>query len=347
MDRTAARAFLDRFIEMTTHANLIGVVAVADKSGLLSAMRTAGPLSTSDLAERAGLSRRYVAEALAALAAGGLVVFDASHETFHMPDEYASVLADESSPYFAAGWAQTTAAAMARVGEIADAFRNGGGVPYAAFGPDLSEGIDRTSAPAMRMFLNRKWLQEMPDVVGRLESGIRVADIGCGAGTATITMGEAYPHSTFFGFDLDERSIDRAQAAGGHLRNVEFHVAEAGALGGPPFDFVTTFDVIHDLADPQGVLNSIHELLAKDGTYLMVEPRAGDSLAENMNPIGALFYSVSTLSCLPVSLAYGDVGLGTAWGPARAEEMARRAGFGTFVELPIDNPTNAFYRLGN
>jgi 2-polyprenyl-3-methyl-5-hydroxy-6-metoxy-1,4-benzoquinol methylase len=186
----------------------------------------------------------------------------------------------------------------------------------------------------------------MPEVVKRLEKGIRVADIGCGSGAAALAMARAYPASRVVGYDIDPRAIERSRVQGeaSGLDNVSFEVLTGEEIPGG-FDLITTFDVIHDLADPEAVLARIRDALNPGATYLMMEPNVGASLADNVHAQGTLLYGISVLFCLPQSLVSGGPGLGTAWGPVRAEQLCRKAGFTYFRRLEIDNPFSAFYEI--
>lgn len=348
MDRDAVRAFMERFMEMATGAALLGVVAVADRTGLFARLAGQGPLSLDEVRSRSGLQPRYLKEILSALAAGGILLYDAKAETFELPDEHAACLADDRSPYCLAGWTQSLPSMMRAIPGVARACREGGGVSYSEFGEDMVAGIDRMNSPGTRILLARKWLPAMDGVVARLQEGIRVADVGCGSGTAAVAIAKSFPRSQVVGFDVDETSIGRARqlAAREDAANVRFEQVGGESLPtDPPFDLITTFDVIHDMVRPRAVLKRIRQALRPDGAYLMVEPAAGDTLAENIGPNGALLYSMSTLHCMTVSLAHGGEGLGTAWGPRRAEELCREAGFGRFRRLEIENPFNAFYEV--
>lgn len=348
MDKEAMRSFMGRFMELTTGAAVMGVVAVADRTGLFREMAGRGPATLEAIADYTGLDARYLEEILATLAAAGIVAYDAEARTFVLPEEQAVCLADETSPYCLAGWTQMVPALYRAIPGVARACREGGGVPFSEFGPDMVEGIARANGPGTRILLTRKWLPAMADVVKRLEEGIRVADVGCGSGDAAIAMARAYPASRILGFDVDAHSVERAAVAAreaGAL-NVAFERKSGDAIPTEPgFDLVTTFDVIHDLVDPLTVLRRIRASLREGGTYLMVEPVAGDDLAENLHPAGALTYAMSTLHCMTQSLAHGGAGLGAAWGPRRAEAISREAGFSHFERLEVDNPFNAFYRL--
>jgi SAM-dependent methyltransferase len=348
MDRDAVRAFMERFMEMATGAAVLGVVGVADRTGLFACLAGKGALTVAEIAAASGLRERYLREALSSLAAAGIVRYDAARETFELPEEHAVCLADESSPYFLGGWTQMVRGILGAVPGVAQAMREGGGVPYAAFGPEMVDGIHRSNSPGMRVLLTRRWLPALPEVVKRLQSGVRVADVGCGAGTSTLTMARAYPNSDFTGYDIDATSLERARAAAAReaLPNVRFEGTAAEAIPTEPgFDFVTSFDAIHDMAQPRAALARIRAALRPGGTYLMVEPAAGESLADNLHPGGALLYAMSTLHCMTVSLAHGGEGLGAAWGPKQAEALCREAGFSGFRRLDVDNPFNAFYEV--
>jgi SAM-dependent methyltransferase len=348
VDREKVREFMERFMGLATGAAVLGAIGVADRAGLFAKLAGQGPLGLEEIARRTGFDRRYLRETLSALAAGGVLRYDPSTDTFELPAEHAACLADEKSPYFLAGWSQILPAIYRAIPGVARALRDGGGVPFSEFGEDMVAGIDRSNAPAMRILLTRKWLPAMPHVVERLEAGARVADLGCGSGASSITMAKAFPKSEVVGYDVDETSLARARAVAERegVANLRFEQASAEVLPAErPFDLVTAFDVIHDLVRPRAVLRRIRQALAPDATFLMVEPAAADTLAGNLNPGGALLYSMSLLHCMTVSLAHGGEGLGTAYGPKRAEELCREAGFTRFRRLDIDNPFNAFYEV--
>ncbi|MDG2048778.1 MAG: methyltransferase domain-containing protein [Myxococcota bacterium] len=348
MDKQKMRAFMGQFMEMTTGAAVMGVVAVADRIGLFREMAGEAPANLDHWVGVTGLQPRYLEEILSTLAAAGVVAFDAELGLFSLPDEQAACLADEASPYCLVGWTQMIPALYGAIPGVARAAREGGGVAFADFGPDMVEGIARANGPGIRVLLTRKWLPVMDDVVARLEEGIRVADVGCGGGEAVFAMAKAYPASTIVGYDIDSHSIQlaRSRAQSHQLSNVRFEQCSAEEIPiDAEFDLVTTFDVIHDLVEPIAVLQRIRESLSSGGTYLMVEPVAGDDLSENLHPAGALTYAMSTLHCMTQSLAHGGAGLGAAWGPRRAEMHCAEAGFSQFERLEVDNSFNAFYRV--
>lgn len=333
---------MDRFEELASGAAGIGVLAVADRSGLLTALAGRGPMAPSDLADR--FDERMVEEVLSALAAAGVVEYE--NGRFTLPDEHAACLADPDSPYLLAGWLDLLPATMRAIDAISTATVGGGGVSLSTFDDRVVEGVDRLNSPGTRILLARRWLAAMPDVVSRLEQGARIADVGCGSGTAALTMARAYPNSTVVGYDVDERAIDRASARAkeSELVNLTFERRPIEELPNG-FDLITTFDVIHDLSQPVGALSRIRQVLNPKGVYLMMEPAAGVTLEENLDSRGLLIIGLSVLYCLPQSLVGGGLGLGAAWGPKRAEELCRQVGFTRFEQLPIDNPYSNFYRI--
>ena len=347
MDRERIEAFLDTFVGYATGATTIALLAVADRAGLLAWLREHGSGTIAEIADGAGLDERYVREILSGLAAAGAVDYDIGTEVFTLPPEHALFLADESSPYFMGGWFDMIPAVMRQVDAVASATRDGGGVAFEDFGPDLIRGLARGNAPSQRVFLVSRWLPAVPGLIEDLERGIRVADVGCGVGTAAGLVAEAFPASTVIGFDLSAESIEMARAEHAHLPNVTFEVASVEDIPtDPPFDLVTTFDVIHDLADPLAGLTRIREALADAGRYLMMEPNAGSDLADNLSDRGALLYGISTMHCMTQSRAVGGAGLGAAWGRELAEDYALRAGFASFRPLDeITNKFSAFYLL--
>lgn len=346
IDRERIEAFLDRFVGLASGAAVLGLLAVADRSGL-SAYLAGHPGTAAEIAEGARLDERYVTEILSGLAAAGVVEYDSDTGVFDLPPEHALLIADEDSPYFMGGWMDMIPSMMAQIEGVANATIHGGGVGFEEFGPSMIRGIDRGNSPSQRILLTAKWLPAVPGLVDRLEEGIRVADIGCGSGTAAIAMAEAYPDSRFFGYDVSQESLAVARGRAEAVGNVEFHVYAADEIPVEPgFDLITAFDVIHDLSNPLAGMTRIREALRPDGQFLMMEPNASSRLEENLDDRGALLYGVSALHCMTQSLARDGAGLGAVWGRQRAEELAERAGFTRFI--PLDDITNrfsAFYLL--
>jgi SAM-dependent methyltransferase len=276
-----------------------------------------------------------------------VVGYDPGSERFDLPPEHALFISDETSPYFMGGFFDILPAVLSHVDDVAVAAKNGGGVPFDAFGEFIIRGIDRGNTPSQTTFLVDRWLPAVPGLIPDLEAGTRVADVGCGSGTAAVLMASAFPNSHVSGFDVSADSLEAARERAIGLDNVEFMVSDVGAIPvDQPYRLITSFDVIHDLADPLAGLRRIHQALSDDGEYLMMEPNAGSRLEENLNPRGAMLYGISTLHCMTQSLARGGAGLGSAWGRERAEQMASDAGFGSFRRLDdITNKFSAFYLL--
>jgi SAM-dependent methyltransferase len=345
MDREKIEAFLGRFVEIASGATTLGLLAVADRSGLASYLGQSGGGTSTQIAEGAQLEERYVRELLSGLAAARVVEYDAESETFTLPAEHALFLADPESPYFMGGWMDMIPAMFRQIDGVATATVHGGGVGFEEFGNEIIRGIDRGNTPSQRAFLIRKWLPGVPGLVESLESGIRVADIGCGSGTVARLIGEAYPRTQVFGYDTSQSSIAVARSRAEDVPNVEFHAYAVREIPDEPgFDLITTFDVVHDLADPKGALQHIETALKPNGWYLLMEPNISSRLEENLHDIGALFYGTSTLHCMTQSLAKGGAGLGAAWGGEMTEELVREAGFTSFEYLDeISNRFSAFY----
>lgn len=347
MDRDRIEAFLERFVAYAAGATTIGLLSVADRSGLLSWLGEHQSGTADQVATHAELDSRYVLEILSGLAAAGVLDYDSDNEVFTLPPEHALFLASETSPYFMGGWLDMIPSVMTQVDGLAYATRHGGGVGFEEFGKGLIRGIDRGNSPSQRVFLTKRWLPAVPGLVGRLEDGIRVADVGCGTGTVAILMAEAYPESEIFGFDVSAQSLSIARSRAEDLDNLHFEEYSVDAIPlEPAYDLVTSFDVIHDLVDPRAGLTRIRESLADDGQYLMMEPNMSSNLEDNLGDQGAMMYGISALHCMTQSLAHDGAGLGAAWGRQAAETYAREAGFETFEQLEgITNRFSAFYLL--
>lgn len=347
MDRDRIEAFLERFVGLASGATTIALLSVADRAGLLTWLGEHGSGTADDIAAGAGLDPRYVTEIVSGLAAAGVLVYEPGTGVFTLPAEHALFVADENSPYFMGGWLDMLPAVMSQVEAIARATEEGGGVGFEEFGPALVRGLDRGNGPSQRVFLISRWLPAVPGLIDRLDSGIEVADVGCGTGTAAILIATAFPRSRVRGFDVSTESLEIARERSRDLGNIFFEQSDVEEIPlGPSCDLVTAFDVIHDLADPLGGLVRIREALGPGGQFLMMEPNASSRLEENLDDRGAMLYGISTLHCMTQSLARGGVGLGAAWGRELAEDYAERAGFSTFSQLEgITNRFSAFYLL--
>jgi SAM-dependent methyltransferase len=316
---------------------------LGDRLGLYRALAGAGPLTPAALAERTGTHERYVREWLANQAAGGYVGYDASDDTFELSPEQAMVLADEASPVFLGGAFETVASCYTDHDDFVRAFTTGEGIGWGEHDDRLFTGCLRLFRPGYETHLVQSWLPALDGVEDKLRDGASVADVGCGYGASTVIMARAYERSTFVGVDNHEPSIAAAReaaVAAGVARRTRFEVSGAGGLPGTGYDLVTMFDCLHDMGDPVGAARTIREALASDGTLLLVEPAAGDGLADNLNPVGRLYYGLSSVICTPSSLSQDvGLGLGAQAGPRRLEQVLREAGF-TQVRVAAQTPFN-------
>ena len=304
---------------------------IGDRLGLYQAMAGAGPVTPAELAVRTDTAERYVREWLGNQAAGGYVVYDPADGTFELPAEQAMVVADEDSPVFLAGAFQAIASCYADHGLLVDAFRTGAGVGWEQHDDRLFSGVLRFFRPGYAAHLVSHWLPALDGVVDKLQAGASVADVGCGLGASAIIMAKAFGRSTFLGVDNHEVSIAAARQAAakaGVAQRARFEVASAKELPGVGYDLVCLFDCLHDMGDPVGAARHIRQALAPDGTVLLVEPMAGDGLEDNLNPVGRIFYGLSTVICTPGSLDQEvGLGLGAQAGERRLGAVLREAGF--------------------
>jgi SAM-dependent methyltransferase len=319
------------------------LVRIGDRLGLYRSMVGAGSLTSDQLADRTACAERYVREWLNNQAAGGYVDYDPATGTYELSDEQAMLLAEEDSPLFLQGGFDFLEAAYSAEPKILDAFRTGRGVGWHEHHPCLFPAVARFFRSGYRANLLSSWLPALDDVVQKLEAGASVADVGCGHATTTIMMAMAFPNSTFVGFDYHDGSIAaarKAAAEAGVAERCSFEVASAKDYPGTDYDLVCVFDALHDMGDPVGAATHIRRSIADDGTWLLVEPYAGDQVEDNLNPVGRTFYASSTLVCTPASLAQ-DVGLalGAQAGEARIREVVDAGGFTRFrraTETPFN-----------
>jgi SAM-dependent methyltransferase len=322
------------------------LVVMGDRLGWYRALAGAGPLTPADLASRTGTAERYVREWLNAQAAGGFVEYDPDSGRYTLPPEQAVALTDASSPAFLPGLFQIALGSVLDSAAITDAARTGEGFGWHEHVGDVHEGCERFFRPGYNAHLVAEWLPALDGVVGRLQDGGRVADVGCGHGASTVLMAEAFPASTFTGFDYHEGSITTARsraADAGVTDRVQFQTAPAAAYPGHGYDLVTTFDSLHDMGDPVGAARHVRDTLSPDGAWLIVEPAAGDRVEQNLNPVSRAYYAFSTLLCTPSSLSQ-EVGLalGAQAGEARIRDVVTTAGFGRFRRV-AETPFNLVY----
>ena len=343
IDQAKLDQFMGRFVGDLGAAMSAALVVIGDRLGLYRAMADGEPLSAEQLAERTGTDPRYVREWLSNQAAGGYVGYDPAGGVFFLTPEQSLALAQEGSPAFVPGAFQVATALTKDEEKIADAFVRRHGVGWHEHHHDLFSGTERFFRPGYAANLISSWIPALEGVQAKLQSGARVADVGCGHGASTILMAQAFPRARFVGFDYHEASIERARAAAreaGLDDRLSFEVAAAKQYPGDGYDLVCMFDCLHDMGDPVGAAAHVLATLAPDGTWLIVEPYAGDRLEDNLNPVGRVFYGASTLVCTPASRDQ-EVGLalGAQAGEARLHEVVTAGGFTRFrraTETPFN-----------
>jgi Methyltransferase domain len=339
IDEAKLEAFIGLAATEAGAALNAALVQLGDELGLYRAMADAQPVTPAALAERTGALERYVREWLNQQAASGFVVH--ADGAYTLPPEHALVLADETSPFLMTPVFQAANAAVAAREALAERFIDGQGLGWHEHHHDMWHGTERGFAIAYRTYLLNEWLPALDGVVAKLEAGARVADVGCGHGASTILMAQAFPKSTFVGVDVHARSIEVARARGAQAGvDVEFVVAGAGELPGDGYDLIAFFDAFHDLGDPGAAARRAAARLAPGGTVLLVEPLAGDSVDDNLHPIGRFYYGMSTLVCTPGSLSQpGRAALGTQAGQAAIAQVLLDAGFAS-VRRAAETPLN-------
>jgi SAM-dependent methyltransferase len=315
---------------------------LGDRLGLYRALLAVMPAAPADVAREAGVDERYVREWLATQAAGGYVTYDPASERFSLTEEQAFVLADPNGMQAAAAFLLPLAAG-ASFDRIAEVFRSGEGFPWHAQDPRLFEGTERFFRPGYVADLVSSWIPALDAVEERLRAGALVADVGCGHGSSTLLLGEAYPASRIVGFDYHGPSIEQARKRAvdaGLADRVSFEVASAAGFPGDHYDLVSVFDALHDMPDPLTAARHVREALADDGTFLLVEPYANDRLEDNLNPVGRLFYGASTVICVAHSKSEEPrTALGAQAGEARLTALLGEAGFGR-VRRATETPSH-------
>lgn len=336
---------LGRFVADFGAALHAGLVVIGESLGLYKALAE-GAMTSTELAARTGTDERYVREWLNAQAAGGYVQYDPSGGRYSLSEEQKFALANEQSPAYLPGAFLVAVSALRAVPQITERFRTGAGFGWHEHDHGLFRGTELFFRPGYAANLTSSWIPALDSVEEKLKAGAKVADVGCGLGASTILMAQAYPASTFVGYDYHDGSITGAReraAAAGVADRVQFEVARAKDFPGTGYDFVAFFDSLHDMGDPQGAATHVREALAPDGTWMIVEPFAGDRVEDNLNPVGRIYYSASTLLCTPASKSQ-EVGLalGAQAGEARLREVVMGGGFSQFRRA-AETPFNIVY----
>jgi SAM-dependent methyltransferase len=343
VDAQKLEQFVFRAVEEVGATLNCAQVVMGDKLGLYRALADGDGLTSEELASRAGVAERYVREWLNAQAAGGYVEYEPERGAYRLPLEQAVALTDESSPAFLPGFFQLALGTAIDSPRITEAARGGEGVGWHEHNHDVFDGCERFFRPGYNASLIPAWLPALDGVVAKLEAGAKVADVGCGHGSSTILMAEAFPSSTFIGSDYHSGSIETARGraeSAGLAGRVRFETADSTTEQGEGYDLVTMFDCLHDMGDPVGAAAQVRRMLAPDGTWMIVEPMAGDRIEDNLNPVGRAFYGFSTFLCTPASLSQ-DVGLalGAQAGEAKIGEVVAEGGFTRFrraAETPFN-----------
>jgi SAM-dependent methyltransferase len=345
LDMDKLNAFVGQFVNDLGAAVHSGMVVIGERLGLYKALAEM-PMTSMELAAKTKTDERYVREWLASQAAGGYVTFEESTGKFSLSPEQAFAMANEDSPAYLPGAFELALASLAAVPRITDSFRTGKGMGWGEHDEGVFHGCEKFFRPGYAANLVSSWIPSLDGVQEKLEKGAKVADVGCGKGASTLLMARAYPNSTFLAFDYHDKSIEGAREAAarqGVSERVTFGVATAKSFPGKDYDLVTVFDCLHDMGDPVGAAKHVREVLAEDGTWMIVEPFANDQLKDNLNPVGRVYYSFSTLLCTPCSRSQ-EVGLclGAQAGETRIGEVVTAAGFTRFRRA-TETPFNIVY----
>ncbi len=343
IDESKLHDFVGKMLVDLGGAFSVPLVRIGEKLGLYKLLKAHGPIGASELATKAGIAERYTREWLSAQAASGYITYDAVSDAFSLSGEQAMVFAEDDSPVNLRGAYDVSAAMLENQPKVLEAFKTGKGVGWGDQAGCLFCAVGRFFRPGYVNHLVNEWLPALDGMVERLKAGARVADVGCGHGFSTIMMAQAFPKSEFIGFDFHESSIKSAREhATDHGLNdrISFEVATAQDFPGKDYDLVTFFDCLHDMGDPRGAARHVHSTLKTDGKWMIVEPMAGDSLEDNLNPVGRLYYSASTMICLPTSLDQPVAeGLGAQAGEALLSEVIKSGGFSS-VRRATETPFN-------
>lgn len=345
LDMDKLNAFLGQFVGDLGAAVHAGMVVIGERLGLYKALAKE-PATYAELAAKTGTDERYLREWLSSQAAGGYITYDEKTNKFSLNAEQTFAMAMEDSPAYLPGAFELALASLEAVPRIADSFRTGAGMGWHEHADGVFHGCEKFFRPGYAANLATSWIPSLDGVQEKLEAGAKAADVGCGKGASTLLMAKAFPNSHFVGFDYHDKSVEGARERAkeqGVADRVSFEVAKAKEFPGKDYDFVAFFDCLHDMGDPVGAASHVRQALAPDGTWMIVEPFANDELKDNLNPVGRVYYSFSTLLCTPCSRSQEvALCLGAQAGEARIREVVTKAGFSCFRRA-TETPFNIVY----
>jgi 2-polyprenyl-3-methyl-5-hydroxy-6-metoxy-1,4-benzoquinol methylase len=343
IDEGKLNVFIGQMLGDLGGASSVAMVRLGGSLGLYDTLHAKGPMTSTELAKAAKVHERYLREWLSHQAASNYLAYDATTDTFSLPPEQAMVFANQESPVYMMGGFDVMASLLENQPKVQAAFKSGEGVAWGEQAGCMFCAVARFFRPGYHNYLVQQWLPSLDGVVDKLTRGAKVADVGCGHGWSTVLMAKAFPKSTFIGYDFHPDSIKDAQAHAkqhGVSANTRFEVGLAKDYPGKDFDLVTCFDCLHDMGDPRGASAHIKQSLKPDGTWMIVEPMAGDTLEQNLNPVGRLYYAGSTMICLPTSLSQEvGAGLGAQAGEKKLREVITSGGFKS-VKRATETPFN-------
>jgi 2-polyprenyl-3-methyl-5-hydroxy-6-metoxy-1,4-benzoquinol methylase len=345
VDSNKLNEFLGRFINDLGASVHAGMVVIGDRLGLYRALAQE-PITAAQLAKKTNTDERYVREWAASQAAGGYLTYEPETQRFGMTEEQALTLAREDGPAYLPGAFELALGSLAAVPRITEAFRSGAGMGWSEHEESVFHGCEKFFRPGYAANLITSWIPSLDGVKEKLARGAKVADVGCGKGASTILMAQAFPRSEFHGFDYHDKSIELARTSAkqaGVTDRVTFEISAAKEFAGSNYDFVSVFDCLHDMGDPVGAASHVRGAIKNDGSWMIVEPFANDDLQDNLNPVGRVYYSFSTLLCTPCSRSQEvALCLGAQAGEKRMREVVNSAGFTRFRRA-TETPFNLVY----
>jgi 2-polyprenyl-3-methyl-5-hydroxy-6-metoxy-1,4-benzoquinol methylase len=349
LDEARLEAFMGKAVGDLSGIMAIALCALGDRLGLFKDLARQGASTAAELAQRAGVNERYALEWLRGMTAAGYLEYDRSDDRFSLPPEHAPALAHEDGPMFFGGVYQEVIAALSVFGELAERFRDGGGVSQESYPADFWDGLQRFTGSWFENMLIQQWIPAMPDLERKLAAGALCADVGCGAGRASIKLAQEFPDTRHVGYDVSAAQMERARAnarEAGVEDRVRFEKLDVANGLPEQYDVITTFDVVHDAVDPAGLLRAIRQGLKHGGIYVCLDINCADDPADNEGPLSTVFYGFSVFYCMTTSLAHGGEGLGTVGLPhAKLSDLCEQAGFGEVRKLPLENPFNNVYEI--